>query len=195
MKNTSSGDYTERLLKLSSKKWKLLFRVQEPYRRKILSYETGKTLDIGCGVGRLLINLPEGSVGLDHNRKSVEHCRNLGLNAFTVDEFLLQRENLENYDTILLAHLLEHLNPEEQRKIISDYLKYLRPKGKVIVITPQEAGYKSDETHVTFTNIEAVKDILVEFQVKVIKFSSFPLPRFFGRSFKYNEFHVVGVKG
>jgi 2-polyprenyl-3-methyl-5-hydroxy-6-metoxy-1,4-benzoquinol methylase len=192
---TSSDDYTKRLVRLSSKKWKALLRVQEPYRRKLLSYDTGKTLDIGCGIGRLLVNLPKGSIGVDHNVDSIKHCKSLGLKAYTTEEFFLHVQSLESFDTILLAHLLEHLSPVKQRTIFSDYLKYLRPGGKVVIITPQEAGYKSDETHVNFTDIENIREILEDFDLRLVKSSSFPFPRFFGKFFIHNEFHVVGIKG
>jgi len=62
----------------------------------------------------------------------------------------------------------------------------------VFVITPQEAGYRSDATHVTFLDPDGVSGILASIGVRVELARSFPFPRVVGRIFKYNEFVTLG---
>ena len=60
--STSNEDYTERLSKLENQKWKSMLDVQRPYRNNLHKLNPGKTLDVGCGIGRNLRHLPKGSV-------------------------------------------------------------------------------------------------------------------------------------
>jgi SAM-dependent methyltransferase len=47
-----------------------------PYRWNLHRLLGGRrVLDAGCGIGRNLVGLEAGSVGVDHNPHSVEHCR------------------------------------------------------------------------------------------------------------------------
>jgi hypothetical protein len=70
--DTWSASYTARLTTLESPLWKRVLNIQAPYRwdlRRLLGDRV--TLDVGCGVGRNLQNLPPGSVGVDHNMDSL----------------------------------------------------------------------------------------------------------------------------
>ena len=58
----------------------------------------------------------------------------------------------------------------------------------VCLITPQERGFRSDGTHVQFVDFERLTDVANELGLRVERSYSFPLPRFAGRSFTYNEF-------
>ncbi len=60
-------------------------------------------------------------------------------------------------------------------------------KSRVILITPQERGQRSDATHVRFMDEVALRNLADQCGLKVEKISSFPLPRMFGRWFIYNE--------
>jgi 2-polyprenyl-3-methyl-5-hydroxy-6-metoxy-1,4-benzoquinol methylase len=190
---TNQPDYCERLLG-SDKPWKQILNVQYPYRRAIEAMNLGKTIDIGCGVGRILAWLDKDSIGLDHNPKSIEICLSKNLNAFTSEKFSeithSKKIDMKSFDNLLLAHVLEHLEDKEQIEIIESYLPFLKKNGGVFIITPQEAGHASDPTHVTFTDFKRVKEILGELNLEVTSQKTFPLPRVFGRYFKYNEFHT-----
>lgn len=48
----------------------------------------GRTLDVGCRVGRNLGVLTSGSVGVDHHVKAVALARSMGYDACTVQELL-----------------------------------------------------------------------------------------------------------
>ena len=154
----------------------------------------GKTLDIGCGIGRVLAWLDKNSIGVDHNPTSINICLSKGLQALTsegFDEMVYSKEiKLKSFDNLLLAHVLEHLEIEEQLEILKSYMPYLKKDGGVFIITPQEVGYASDSTHITYTDFERIRKILTELNFELLSQKSFPFPRVFGKFFKYNEFHT-----
>jgi len=86
------------------------------------------------------------------------------------------------------------LTESEARTLLSDYLRLLRPGGRVVLITPQERGFASDPTHVTFVNFQALRDIVEALGLVPSREYSFPFPRAFGRLFKYNEFVSISTK-
>jgi SAM-dependent methyltransferase len=191
--DTRDTDYTERLLKLEPK-WKRLLDVQRPYRRHLQSLGLGLVLDIGCGLGRNLINLGGGNagVGIDHNRHSVELARNRGLTAFTPEEFASSvYAGTGVFDAILMSHVAEHMNHVEAVALLKKYLGCLRIGGRVVLITPQERGFKSDATHVEFVDFAAQEAMAHMTGLNVVRQYSFPLPRVFGRFFTYNEFITI----
>jgi 2-polyprenyl-3-methyl-5-hydroxy-6-metoxy-1,4-benzoquinol methylase len=154
-------------------------------------------LDVGCGIGRNLINLAGSGqgVGVDHNLHSVAIAKSRGLIAFTPEEFRASSyAQKRGFDSLLLSHVAEHLQYEEAVALLREYVCYLRSGGRVVVMTPQEAGYNSDRTHVNFVDLHLSAMILKECDLRVSKQYSFPLPRLFGKMFKYNEFVTVGEK-
>lgn len=76
-------------------------------------------------------------------------------------------------------------------ELVHDYLPYVKPGGKVIVIVPQRAGYASDETHVNFLDSHDVTDLLKACGLKITRTYSFPFPKAMGRVFRHNETVVV----
>lgn len=189
---TAAAPYAERLARLEGARWKQLLDVQAPYRRNIRRLAPGRTLDVGCGLGRNLAHLGGNGVGVDHNETAVAECRRRGFVAHTTAEFPTSTDAVAGgYDHLLLSHVLEHLVPAEALDLLSTYLPYVRHGGTVIVITPQEAGQRSDETHRTFLDHDAVASVLVPLGTPVIERRSFPFPRPVGRVFRHNEFVTV----
>ena len=190
---TESQAYADRLESLQTKWWKKALNVQAPYRANLRRLHLCRTIDVGCGIGRNLATLPEGSVGVDHNPYSVAIARRRGLRAFTVEEFFATPEAAlrESYDSILAAHLIEHLSRAQAREVMRRYLPLVKPGGRVVFITPQERGHASDPTHLDFTDQRALRELSSDLGLITEKEYSFPLPRMFGRAFKYNEFNHV----
>jgi SAM-dependent methyltransferase len=189
--DTTAGSYTDRLSRLQTARWKQVLDVQAPYRwnlRRLLGDR--RVLDVGCGIGRNLANLPAGSVGVDHNQHSVDHCRALGLTAYTVDEFLAL-EDAPTFDGMLAAHLVEHLPPAGAAPILRPYLRFLSPGARVVLICPQERGYASDATHTVFFDHARLRELAEELGLTVEAERSFPFPRAAGKVFTYNEFVSV----
>jgi 2-polyprenyl-3-methyl-5-hydroxy-6-metoxy-1,4-benzoquinol methylase len=193
---TNNLNYAIHLQK-SQKRWKRALGVQKPYMRSIKNLKLGKSLDVGCGIGRVLEWLPEGSVGVDHNSISIELCKRKGLLAYESTDFdkAVNRKEIEfgTFDSIVMTHLLEHLTTEGQRIILGKYIPFLKHGGRIFIVTPQELGFSSDLTHITFTDFDDVRELLEANGLTLVSQQSFPLPRFFGRLFKYNEFHSLGI--
>ncbi|MCU1595479.1 MAG: Methyltransferase domain [Frankiales bacterium] len=190
---TASDSYTQRLEALSGSRWKTLLDVQRPYRWNLRGLAPGRVLDIGCGLGRNLVHVDGNGVGVDHNARSVDAARARGLEAYLPDEFAISRHaRPAAFDSLLLAHVLEHVSEATALELLRRYIGFVRPGGKVIVITPQERGFASDDTHMRFVDSAAAEAHFVEVGIEPMSHYSFPLPRPVGRVFRYNEFVTIG---
>ena len=194
-KPTNEKNYTDGLLYRQSAWWKKFFNVQYPYKYNIQRLKPGFVLDIGCGIGRNLLHLNGNGVGVDHNPTSIKVSKSRGLKAYTVDDFLKSSYNRpETFDSILLALVAEHMTGDDVTKLLKQYLHLLKNDGRIIVITPQEKGFKSDDTHVQFMDFITVKNLLKQINVNITRQYSFPFPRIIGHFFKFNEFISVAKK-
>jgi SAM-dependent methyltransferase len=192
--STESDSYAERLQDVQLVWWKRVLPVQWPYEHNLRRQHLGVTLDIGCGIGRSLASLPPGSLGVDHNARAVEVARERGHDAMTVTEFLASPRAVPgSFDSLLLAHVLEHMDEDAGRALLTEYLRFLRPGGSVFMICPQEVGYRSDPTHVRFvTDVELVA-LCRDVGLTPVRSFSFPFPRWMGKVFIYNEFCLKAV--
>ena len=188
-------EYCERLVRLQSSKWKTLLRVQAPYRWNLRRLKPGFTLEVGCGIGRNLSHLDGNAVGVDTNPYVVAVAREAGFRAFTPEEFAASEWNRAGaFDSLLLAHVAEHMRRDQLLELIQEYLPRVCSGGKVILITPQEAGFRTDATHVEFMDLGRLRGVSDELGLLLLRDFSFPFPRVFGRLFAYNEFVSVSRK-
>jgi hypothetical protein len=79
--------------------------------------------------------------------------------------------------------------------LLRDHLRYVRPAGQLILITPQEVGFASDPSHVEFMDLRFLRAVADELGLRPVRDFSFPFPRPFGRVFVYNEFVSVSRTG
>ena len=193
--DTETEDYARRLQAKQQVWWKRLLNVQAPYQWNLRRQHLGRTLDVGCGIGRNLKTLGPGSVGVDHNRAAVLVARERGVNALTVQEWeASDLRQPESFDGMLLAHVIEHVDAHAAEQLLRTYLPYLRPGGKVFFVCPQERGYASDPTHVRFTDGNALAELAISVGLTPQPWFSFPFPRWAGKAFIYNEFCLLAVK-
>lgn len=190
---TDDRSYTDRLVTLGGARWKRILHVQAPYRWNIRRLDPGFVLDVGCGIGRNLGHLDGRGVGVDTDATSVAEARRRGFTAYTVDEVEGGAIDGMAFDSLLFAHVLEHMTRKEATALVGSYLGYLRPGGRAIVIVPQGAGFASDDTHVEFLGADDVSRLLTGHGLEVARSYSFPLPRAAGRWFRHNETIVVAV--
>ncbi len=191
---TRDAAYAHRLADLQGTRWKRLFSVQRPYRWNLRRLHLGRTLDVGCGVGRNLENLGSDVVGVDHNAEAVATCRSRGFVAYTSDEFADSADGMPgSFSSLLFAHVVEHMTRAAAAELVRSYLPYLGRPGKVVLITPQERGYASDATHVEFMATDALAEIAAACGLTVERSFSFPFPRRAGKLFTYNEFVQVAT--
>ena len=62
-----------------------------------------------------------------------------------------------------------------------------------MLITPQERGYASDDSHVHFVDGAELLRLMSGLGLRNTTTRSFPLPRALGRAFIYNEFIATAV--
>jgi SAM-dependent methyltransferase len=193
LESTEGEEYTDRLKRLEMPLWKRLLDVQAPYRWNIRRlFGEREVLEVGCGIGRCLAHLEPRGVGVDHNPHSIATCRERGLTAFTTEEFAkTEYASPGRFGGMLAAHLVEHMPRAEAVGILQGYLKYLAPDARMVLICPQERGYRSDSTHVEFADFDALTDVANQLGFSRIRRQSFPLPRVAGKAFTYNEFVLV----
>ena len=191
--STEGEEYTNRLNRLQTSSWKKVLDVQAPYRWNLRRlFGEREVLEVGCGIGRCLAHLAPRGVGVDHNKHSIEECRRQGLTAFNTEDFFeSEYAKPGRFSGMLAAHLVEHMPREDAIKILQGYLEYLTPDARLVLICPQERGYASDSTHVAFSDFDALTDVAYQLGFQKTKRQSFPLPRFAGKAFTYNEFVLV----
>lgn len=192
---TADAAYTRRLQHLELASWKRRLDVQAPYRWNVRRLCPGRVLDVGCGVGRNLGHLEGRAIGVDHNEHSVAVARSRGYVAFTPAQLESEGHARRGaYDTLLAAHVLEHVMDQDATELLSNYLPLLRPGGRVVLITPQESGFRSDATHVRWVDFAELRRTSEGLGLHVLYERSFPFPRTAGRVFRYNEFvHIATV--
>lgn len=194
---TDGAGYAELLAARETVWWKRLLGAQQPYRWHLRRLDLGFVLDVGCGTGRNLLHLGgrAAGVGVDLNPAAVAIARRRGLVAYSTGAFRDAPEATPGrFDSLLLSHVLEHMSEGEAGELIRSYLDLLRPGGKIVVITPQEAGHRSDPTHVEFMDFTRVESVLHSAGCRPFASYSFPFPRALGRFFKYNEFVVLAAR-
>ena len=193
--STSGEEYARRLQAKQQVWWKKALNVQAPYQWNLRRQHLGRTLDVGCGIGRNLETLDPGSVGVDHNAHAVAVARERGVTALTVAEWeASELRQPGSFDGMLLAHVIEHMSGEVAAALLRDYLPYLRPGGKVFFLCPQERGYASDPTHVRLTTGDDLAELAREVGLQPQPWFSFPFPRWAGKAFVYNEFCLLATK-
>jgi 2-polyprenyl-3-methyl-5-hydroxy-6-metoxy-1,4-benzoquinol methylase len=185
---STDANYARRLQRLSGRWWKRL--IPNPYRLNVRRLAVGRVLDVGCGIGRCLDFIRPRGVGVDPNAAAIAVCRDSGYEAYVPDEFAAaigSSKSPRQFDTLLCSHVLEHLDEPTGVELIGRYLPHIVSGGRVVLITPQERGQRSDDTHVRLMDVGELRAVASKCGLTVERVSSFPLPRVFGRWFIYNE--------
>lgn len=190
--DTRSEAYRQRLERLGGARWKRWLDVQAPYRRHLRGLGLGRTLDLGCGLGRQLVALDPGSVGVDHSPHAVAAARARGAEAYLPEEFRASPRAGERFDALLCAHVLEHMRREDAEALLAEWLPCVREGGRVVLIAPQEAGFRSDPSHVEFLDLPDLAALLRRGGCEIERAYAFPFPRLVGRLFRHNESIAIG---
>jgi SAM-dependent methyltransferase len=176
-------------------RWKRWLDVQAPYRRHLRELDLGFILDVGCGIGRTFAHCDGNGVGIDHNPASVELARAQGFEAYEVDEFWrTSHAEKASFDSLLFSHVLEHMKADAAAALVAKYAPLLRANGRLVCLCPQEAGFRSDPSHVSFCNFDTLQRIVHEAGLAVERTYSFPFPRLVGHVFPHNEFVLIARK-
>ena len=151
----------------------LLYRRAWLYPR-LSRHLRGVVLDIGCGIGDMLRYRPR-TVGVDVNRRTVEFCRQNGLDAHVMEPDHLPFEP-NSFDGAVLDNVLEHLsNPDP---LLGEAHRVLKPGGTLIAGVPGSRGFASDADHKVFYDAESLSMLMQRsgFTRKRIVRMPLPLP-------------------
>ncbi|MGK6353905.1 class I SAM-dependent methyltransferase [Sphingomonas sp. DT-207] len=103
-----------------------------------------RVLDIGCGPGRFSGFCQGSYKGIELNPDAVSEAQRHGRNVALER---LEDQPLEAYDVVTMFQVLEHVSDPEA--FLTEAVKRVAPGGKLIVSTPDMAGYMaSSPNHV-----------------------------------------------
>ncbi len=103
-----------------------------------------RILDVGSGQGRYLRLLagPGRSVrGVEINRALAAENRAAGLDCVTPEEL----QAAEQFDVLLISHVIEHFTPEGLLPLMDGYLDHLKPGGSLVIATPLMSPFFYDD--------------------------------------------------
>jgi 2-polyprenyl-3-methyl-5-hydroxy-6-metoxy-1,4-benzoquinol methylase len=100
-----------------------------------------RILEIGCGMGELLIGLSRqgySCVGLDISKVRIERLQSLSTDRLS---FLHQEGSRlpfsdENFDVVVSMQLFEHLHPDDVMNHLTEVMRELKPGGIYYIETP-----------------------------------------------------------
>jgi len=95
-----------------------------------------RVLDVGCGYGRKMMGITSAGyevLGVDVNPQLVEANKKQGLDCITVENF---SQNTDQFDIILMSHIIEHFHPSDLKDFMDAYLDKLKLGGYLIIATP-----------------------------------------------------------
>ncbi len=120
------------------------FRKEEDVKESFKNYinlfpENGLVLDLGCGRGEFLELLEESGrhgIGVDIDEGMLKIAKRKGLKVFSgdINEFLKKRED-NSLEGIFSSQVIEHLNFEKVKDLISLSYKKLKKDGVLILET------------------------------------------------------------
>lgn len=120
--------------------------VKEALSLSVNDKKTTKILEIGSGLGYLtysLIKANYDAIGLDISQTAVRQANEaFGNHYICADLFEYAQIYPESFDIVILTEVIEHIDkPLDFTKSI---LKLLKPKGRVIITTPNKSLYPLD---------------------------------------------------
>ena len=130
-----------------------------------------KHLDVGCAGGTFVNFLDKNklSYGADISLNQIEYAKKK-YQTKKHKFFLIKNNKLpfndKSFDVVTNLQLMEHLPLEDNKKLLKEVKRVLKPKGKLIITTPNYFGpwvilerivnllgkVKYDEQHITFFN-------------------------------------------
>lgn len=115
--------------------------IKKKFQQVTKDLDTGKVLDIGCGIGDFLAYCKKEGwkvSGLEPN----EQARKLVLKNHQIEvEDVSEISKLPNeqFDLITLFHVLEHV--AEPKDMVSEILRILKPGGRLVIALPNNASW------------------------------------------------------
>lgn len=171
--------------------WKKLLCVRLPYILFLKFFSLGRSVEVGCGVGRNLKHLHRDSVGVDVIPECVQLCNERGLCAVLPEDL---KEPLGSFDSLLFSHVIEHFPFDAAVGLLKEYMSFLKKGGKLLIIVPQLKGYASDDTHMEYYDESKLRLLCEGAGFVTDRSGSYPFPKIVGNYFKYNETYCLAYK-
>lgn len=136
---------------------------------KLNRYLKGNLLDVGCGIGDMLI-YRSNSIGVDINPLAVEFCKQRGCKAYKMSTDMLPFEN-SSFDSVLLDNVLEHL--KEPIPLIKEIKRVMRKKAVLLIGVPGAKGQLADLDHKVFYDEQSLNSLAIDlgFNVNVMLYA------------------------
>jgi len=111
------------------------------YQRRYVEWflAGGRVLDVGCGEGVFLAMLRDAGhsgIGVDRSPTDLAKARARGLEVVEQDALQFLGGQLQAFDGIFCAHLIEHLPPAVAVELVQKFHEALRPGGRLVLLTP-----------------------------------------------------------
>jgi ubiquinone/menaquinone biosynthesis C-methylase UbiE len=128
------------------------------YLKRFLNFENKKILDMGCGIGKFLLECCQENldiVGIDINPEYLEICeKNFKGTKFKPSLFLAEAENLpfknNSFDFINCTELLEHV--KRPQKVLNEIYRILKTDGFAFITIHNRFGIKDPHYKLWFLN-------------------------------------------
>ena len=117
------------------------------------------------------------ALGIDTSSDVVRKDKEKGLHVEQGDALSYLKKKKNQYDGLMLSHIIEHLAPPDLINLLELAHKRLKPNGRVIVITPN------------FKDIEVATST---FWLDITHIRPYPLP-LLKQLFEYSEFTVLSL--
>jgi ubiquinone/menaquinone biosynthesis C-methylase UbiE len=104
-------------------------------RRELRLGQGLRCLDLGCGPGAFAdLFEKDDYVGVDMNRRYIEHARRSRHGAFVVGDARKLELPDRRFDQVLIFGLLHHLPDEDVEAVLAECRRVLEPGGRVLAI-------------------------------------------------------------
>ena len=143
-------------------------------RAKYCAQKTrGRVLDVGCGIGIITKHVAdagavESVVAIDYSPEAIAKARlkfGHGKIRYLAANALDLPLDDDSFDTVLIAEVIEHLDLDDQRRLLEEAGRVLRPGGRIFGTTPevQREGSRSRESHRYEHTFDSLARTLEEF--------------------------------
>jgi SAM-dependent methyltransferase len=134
--------------------------IAEIYRKyflypKLNRYLKGKLLDVGCGIGDMLVYRAN-TIGVDINPLNVEFCKQRGCEAYEMPIDKLPFED-GSFDSVLLDNVLEHIL--DPYPLLTEIKRVMRKDAVFLIGVPGVKGQSSDPDHKVFYDEISLKSL------------------------------------
>lgn len=143
------------------------------YKENILKeFSTNKEsniLEIGCGMGFLLLALQESGYknikGIDVDKGQVAFCQKKGLMVDLVEDSIdYLQKNKDTFDTIVAFDVLEHIPPAFQIAFTKAIYEALKKEGVFLATVPNASSFlASRNRYIDYTHYVTFSEISLDF--------------------------------